>query len=91
MASPVITTVDVVYPNGLGYKEPGQPVEVFINATDSDNIVVEIAIKVTDTSGNESTGTATFVQQDKLTYAVTAPTGYTVTQDPAQSNHFFIV
>lgn len=92
MASPVITSVDVVYPNGLGYKEPGQPAEIFITAADSDNTTIEVSVKVTDANGNETTGVATIVQSDKLTYAVTSTTaGITVTQDPTQPNHFYVV
>ena len=91
MANPVITSVTVKYANDRGYKLPGEAAELFINAVDSDNVTVSVSIVVKDSSGNQSAPqTVEIVQNDILTYVATA-TGATVTQDPKQSNHFFVV
>jgi len=90
MAGPVIRGVTVVYPPGQTYKLPGQAAEMFVDAVDADAITVTVAIAVRDGAGNETTGTATIVQSDPLTFTATA-TGATVTQDPSQPNHFYVV
>jgi hypothetical protein len=91
MAFPVINNVVVTYPGDKGYKLPGEAAELFIYAVDSDTLTISVTIKVTDSSGNVSPDqTVEIVQSDVLTYNVTS-TNATVTQDPTQPNHFFVV
>lgn len=90
MAAPVINTIRIVYKDGRTYKLPGEPAELFIEAIDGDGTTVTVLVTVKDAAGHETTGTATVVQSDPLTYAAVAP-GAAVTQDPTQPNHFYVV
>lgn len=90
MAAPIIRGVTVVYPAGQTYKLPGQAAELFVDAVDADAVTVTVQITVRDATGHETAGTAAVVQSDPLTYAASA-TGATVTQDPSQPAHFYVV
>ena len=91
MAAPIITDVEVHYPNGLGYKLPGQPAEITVTAQDADALSIEVEVRVRDASGATVAQTATVVQNDPLTFEAEGPAGQTVTQDPTQPNHFYVV
>jgi len=90
MAAPVVTGVRVVYPGGRTYKLPGEAAELWIDALDGDGKTFTVAFTVRDGAGNETTGTATVVQSDPLTYTASA-VGAVVTQDPTQPSHFYVV
>jgi len=91
MANPIIRGVTVKYAGNKGYKLPGEAAEIFVDAVDADSVTVTVTLTVKDAGGNTSAPqTVEIVQSDPLTYAATG-TGVTVTQDPAQPNHFFVV
>lgn len=91
MANPVIRNVTVVYANDRGYKLPNEPAELFIDAFDTDNQVIEVTITVRDASGEaQAIKTVEVLQTDPLTYSATSVNAV-VTQDPAMSNHFYVV
>ncbi len=92
MANPVITNVTVKYANDRGYKLPGEPAELFIEAFDSDNKTISVVVTVKDSSGSETAvKTVEVLQTDQLNYAVASEDDVTITQDPLAPNHFFIV
>ncbi len=91
MANPIISNVTVKYVNDRGYKLPGEPAELFIEAFDADNQTISVTITVKDASGSEETvKTVEVLQTDPLTYSATAE-GAVVTQDPSMPHHFYIV
>jgi len=91
MSNPVINNVTVKYANDRGYKLPGEPAELFIEAFDADNEVISVIVTVRDASGSEeAVKTVEVLQTDPLTYVATA-TNATITQDPKMPNHFFVV
>lgn len=91
MATPIITTVTVKYAGDKGYKLPGEAAELFIQAADPDVTTIVVSIKVRDSGGNETAPqTVEIKQNDPLTF-LAAATNATVTQDPSQPNHFYVV
>lgn len=91
MSAPVITGVQVIYPNGQTSLAPGQTAQVVVSATDADNYTLDGVVTVTDSGGNSSTAPFHVVVADGLTYAATSSQqGASVVQDPAQPNRFYV-
>lgn len=89
MSAPVITSVDVIYPDGQDHISPGQTAEIVVHATDPDSVQVEVQVTVRDSSGTPTTGTAIVVQSDPLTFEASAE-GATVTADPTAPGRFYV-
>lgn len=87
MALPVITSVTVTYPSGSSLA-PGETAIIDVEAVDGDNYTVVVSLFVTDSSGNESNGTATVLVGDSLTYSAGADVG-TVVADPIVAGRFY--
>jgi len=92
MSNPVVTNVEIVYPNGQVYISPGQTCEVIISAFDPDNYVIDVTVNVRDKLGNITPVTCTPIVADAVEYvdATVSPETATIMQDPTQPNKFFV-
>jgi hypothetical protein len=90
MASPVITSVEVQYPNGGSSAAPGEQVRIVVTATDADSYTITGSVTVSDVAGNAAGPVAfSVVVSDRLTYTASADAG-TIAADPAAPNQFVL-
>ena len=87
MPAPVVNSV-VANPNQVN---PGGASVVTISASDPDDGTITLTATVTDSGGNQATGTGTISVLDSPTYELSAPAGWVVVQRAAPNENIFDV
>lgn len=85
MASPVIDSINVTYPNGQSALNPGQTATITVVAHDPDSQSITISVDVVDSAGAHGNGQVVIPVADPITITASA-SGGTLTQ--ASPNSF---
>ncbi|SCF42741.1 hypothetical protein GA0070563_112123 [Micromonospora carbonacea] len=87
MAAPIIRSI-VASPDTV---QPGQAVQVWIDAFDPDARTITLSGSVTDANGATASATTTVTVGDPLTYELTAnDPGVTIVEDPSAPGRFTV-
>jgi len=89
---PVIRGITVNYPDGRGYKLPGESISIDIDAIDADTHTLTItAVVLSTATGDQATFEQTIAQSDPFAYSATVtPAEHTIVPDPVVPSRFWV-